>query len=107
MPREMERLLALSLAAEDAVRAERWDEAAELLRSRDTVLTELELTPLPDEDAEALEAVRLADARIARALADVRTSLVDEIAQAFQSRRAQGAYTPPPSTHGNRWDRTG
>lgn len=107
MPRDIERLLALSLATEDAVRGERWDEVGDLLRSRDPLLAYLETHGVDNIDGTTLERVREADARIATALSEMRSSLVEEIAQAFQTRRAQGAYAPPASTQGTRWDRAG
>ncbi len=96
MPRDIERLHVLTLAAADAVRRGEWDGLGGLLKERGRLLETLGSQPLDASHSAALVRVRQADALLAQALADARAETVDAIARAQSGRRLATAYSSSP-----------
>lgn len=89
MPPE-EKLIAVSLALEEALMREAWDEADDLFAARDTLYQTIPVAAVPRE-------VDDADIRILNFLRNGLNEVRRELLTVDKSRRAAQAYTSAPS----------
>ncbi len=93
MPSPCQRLLMLTLALEDSLRRESWNEADSILVQRAKVLDRLSAAGLTEADVPTLERLREAESRILRFLEESKAAVSGSLRSRLQSRRAAAAYS--------------
>lgn len=92
MPPRIERIYVLTLALEEALQNERWEEAEALFGTRDSALAELERAALSRSERQRLNDIRELERRILGSLQQGRRDVLDTIAQSNTGRRMMQAY---------------
>jgi len=93
MPSPCQHLLMLTLALEDSLRRESWNEADSILVQRARVLDRLSPGDLSEADGPLLERCREAEGRILAFLEESKAAVTGSLRSRLQGRRAAAAYT--------------
>ncbi len=87
-----QRLLMLTLALEDSLRRENWNETDSILAQRSRLLDRLDREGVGPSDLPTLERCREAEDRILAQLRESKAAVSGTLRSRFQGRRAAAAY---------------